>query len=254
MTTREFTQEELETIGKQIGLHGLKPMSAEDEQRVKYCFSRLLGVPKGRLPGSRVGAANRRRFPFRGPILVQLASLLVIFYGASVAAHYTAKFYLRAERIVGEYVVGQANAMIDTAATKLGYERPPIPPDELTVRELVEREAFRWQLNPRLAIANMVIESAEKHEAYSGKGAIGLMQVMPFNFKRCGLKSPAELLDPEKNIACGVQILAEEMKNYKDDPVKALQVYNGGPKCLGVCEESINHARKVMKTWVRDVG
>lgn len=171
-----------------------------------------------------------------------------------VALHYFSHAYVAVERDVSRYVVETAEAKVDETAEWLGYERPAPKLRELNVREIVERESLRRKLNPRLALANMLEESGENPHAYSSVGAIGLMQVMPFNAKRCGLKSPAELLDPEKNIACGVRILAEELATYRDDPDAALQAYNGGAKCVNRCPESINHAKKVLRRLARDIG
>jgi soluble lytic murein transglycosylase-like protein len=67
-------------------------------------------------------------------------------------------------------------------------------------------------------------ESTLDPNAKSKKGALGLMQVMPSNFKNLGITNP---FDPAQNIMGGAQILAENLKRYgnMDD---ALRAYNGG--------------------------
>lgn len=100
----------------------------------------------------------------------------------------------------------------------------------LSPEQLADREALLRGINPALVRAVMHTESAGKPDAESIKGAVGLMQVMPANYKRCGLPHPGKLWEPDLNVACGTQILAEELANHKLDD--ALRVYNGGPKAL----------------------
>lgn len=118
-------------------------------------------------------------------------------------------------------------------------------------RALAEAAAKKYKVDPDLVLANMAVESDHDANAISPKGAIGLMQVMPANAKWCGLKSPSELLDEEKNIDCGVKLLAAEMEFFNNDPRKALQSYNGSRKCVGVCRESIQHAERVLTLYAR---
>jgi soluble lytic murein transglycosylase-like protein len=101
---------------------------------------------------------------------------------------------------------------------------------ELTPEQLADREALLRGINPALVRAVMHVESRGKADAVSIKGAVGLLQVMPANYKRCGLPHPGKLWEPDVNVACGTQILAEELKNHKLDD--ALRVYNGGPRAL----------------------
>lgn len=100
----------------------------------------------------------------------------------------------------------------------------------LSPEQLADRAALLRGINPALVRAVMHTESRGKIDAVSIKGAIGLMQVMPANYKRCGFEHPGKLWEPELNVACGTQILAEELKNHKLDD--ALRVYNGGPRAL----------------------
>jgi soluble lytic murein transglycosylase-like protein len=100
---------------------------------------------------------------------------------------------------------------------------------------------------PHLLLKSVVsVESNFNPHAISHKGAISLAQIMPANAKRCNLKSHTELWNIVTNLRCGAQILSEELQNYNGDVVTALQVYNGGPKCIKRCTESINYANKVL--------
>lgn len=165
--------------------------------------------------------------------------------------HYTSHGVLQVEDAVSSRFRATKEAVVGGLATDLGYERPPMETKK-TVQDLAELEAIVAGVNPSLVKALMHAESAGDSFAVSPVGAIGLMQVMPFNAKRCGLKSPGELFDDRKNIKCGVQILREELRTYDNDPVKAIQAYNGGAKCIGRCPESIRHAQIVMKRLATD--
>jgi len=115
---------------------------------------------------------------------------------------------------------------------------------------IIEQEALlaadTHGVDRRLFKALIKVESGWNPRALSHAGAMGLAQVMPFNHKRCGLRSPKQLWDVVHNTQCGAQILAEELDNYNGDVVKALQAYNGGPRCVGRCRESIQYSAKVL--------
>lgn len=73
-------------------------------------------------------------------------------------------------------------------------------------------------------------ESAGNPKALSPVGAVGLMQVMPFNATKLGLKSEKDLWVPRLNILAGVRLLAALLQHYRGDIVSALVAYNSGPK------------------------
>ena len=119
-----------------------------------------------------------------------------------------------------------------------------IPPTSIDAA--IDRAADRKGLPRPLLHALVQIESGKRVDAISPKGATGLSQVMPFNARRCGLSHAEYLKHPILNLECGAQILREELDTYKGDVTKALQSYNGGPKCLGKCRESVEYAKKVL--------
>lgn len=126
--------------------------------------------------------------------------------------------------------------------------------DSFTADELAERAALRRKLNPSLLRAIKHVESRGKALAESPKGAIGLMQIMPANAKRCGLKHYSQLFDPETNIDCGAQIISEELNTYGGDAIKALIAYNGGPRAVKAgYPESVKYAQNVLATMSRDI-
>ena len=102
---------------------------------------------------------------------------------------------------------------------------------------LIAEIAGQYDVDKFLVKAVMRQESSFDETAYSKKGAIGLMQVMPAMGEqwaratgRSGFKRTA-LWDPHTNIEAGTWILAQALDRWqtRDDPVPfALAEYNAG--------------------------
>ena len=102
---------------------------------------------------------------------------------------------------------------------------------------LIEEIAAAHDVDKFLVKAVMRQESGFDATAYSSKGAIGLMQVMPGTGEqwaratgRAGF-SRAALWDPRTNIEAGTWVLAQALERWQmhDDPVPfALAEYNAG--------------------------
>jgi soluble lytic murein transglycosylase-like protein len=147
----------------------------------------------------------------------------------------------------------EKNRIIYNLANSWGFEQKRPAAQPLSIPERAELAALRQGLNPALLKAVVHVESRNQEFALSPKGAIGPAQIMPENAKRCALKTAALLLDPQINIDCGARILREELDKY-GDLVTALQVYNGGPKCINKCSESVSYSRSVLRRLARDIG
>lgn len=92
--------------------------------------------------------------------------------------------------------------------------------------------AEKHSLDPHLVWAVMRQESLYDESAVSPAGALGLMQVTP---RASGLtrkkgkipsKVIAEILEPKKNIAFGIRILASNVRTFKGNLVPAIASYN----------------------------
>lgn len=119
-------------------------------------------------------------------------------------------------------------------------------PSRAVLEHEAQRAARKHGLNPRLFKALVKVESAWNPKAISRVGARGLSQIMPFNARRCGLPHPDALWDATTNLTCGARILSEELEAHGGDLQKALQAYNGGPRCINRCKESIQYAKSVL--------
>ncbi|MBC7545456.1 MAG: lytic transglycosylase domain-containing protein [Candidatus Sericytochromatia bacterium] len=100
-------------------------------------------------------------------------------------------------------------------------------------RQIIERAAAEFQLDPFLVAAVIREESRFNPRAVSGVGAIGLMQMMPstagWAAKNLGQPAPGSdaLHKPEVNIRLGAWYLHYLIRRHKDLP-DALAAYNGG--------------------------
>lgn len=184
---------------------------------------------------------------------IRAIKLVAISLIICTALHFAAHQWVALEQRLNAGVQEAQAEVVAAIATRHGYELPIAELPELSPLEIAEREALRHKINPAVVRSLLRHESAENQFALSNKGAVGLMQVMPFNAKRCGMK-PAELIDAEKNIKCGVKLFAEDLKATGGDLSNALRRYNGGPNCVKyICRESEEHQRKVLALLARDI-
>ena len=85
-------------------------------------------------------------------------------------------------------------------------------------------------------------ESAFNPEAQSPAGAIGLMQVMPANYKRCGLPHRAKLWNERINAECGkLKSFREELATYKGNLINALKAYNGALSAFALAAKNLSN-------------
>jgi soluble lytic murein transglycosylase-like protein len=107
--------------------------------------------------------------------------------------------------------------------------------------KLLELYSQQNSLDERLVAAVMLQESGGNPQAYSGSGAVGLMQVMPSDGIAAGFLCGAgpcfssrptmqELFDPDFNISYGTAMLASLIRKYGNER-DALRAY--GPMDIG---------------------
>ena len=102
-------------------------------------------------------------------------------------------------------------------------ECDPIPDADST--PMIAEAASESRLDPELLRAVIHQESAFPC-AVSGRGAMGLMQLMPDT--AAGLRV-ADPFDPRQNIRSGAQYLRQMLDQFKGDEELALAAYNAGP-------------------------
>ena len=121
-------------------------------------------------------------------------------------------------------------------------------------RQVVDREAERYGLDPKLVRAVIYVESGENPVAVSPKGAQGLMQLMPGTAAEVGVDDP---LRPRENIRGGVGYLATLIHDFDGQLELALAAYNAGPGAVrkygGIppYRETQEYVRKVLDVYRR---
>lgn len=90
----------------------------------------------------------------------------------------------------------------------------------------IHRAAASEGLDPALVLAVVMVESGGDPSARSGKGATGLMQLMPATAGELGVEDPAH---PGQNLEGGSRYLARMLERYDQNLELALAAYNAGP-------------------------
>jgi soluble lytic murein transglycosylase len=134
-------------------------------------------------------------------------------------------------------------------------EKPRRPNSKLDSHDfdvLIQLAADRYGVSFSLIKAIIRAESGFNPKAVSHKGAMGLMQIMPGNFKALNIKEP---FDPEQNIMAGVQYMAHLLDRFKGKVPLALAAYNAGPdrveayQDIPPIQETEEYVKKVMKFY-----
>jgi hypothetical protein len=108
------------------------------------------------------------------------------------------------------------------------------------VIEAVLRSSRRYDLDPYLVTAVLLVESDARPWAVSGKGAIGLMQVMPYMAEQLPLAG--NLTTIESNVEAGCFILADNINRLGE--AKGISSYFWGRRIRGVAYlEKVQEAR-----------
>jgi soluble lytic murein transglycosylase-like protein len=133
--------------------------------------------------------------------LALLAALLVSDGGRDVP-----------RRVESAGAVG-ARAALDAAevAAHLGELNPSLSEQQIArIATAVVKYSAKYGLEPALVVAVIEKESAARPWARSPKGAIGLMQVMPYTMGSLGVAG--NLAHIESNIEAGCMILADNIR------------------------------------------
>lgn len=107
--------------------------------------------------------------------------------------------------------------------------------EEEQVRELAEEIGTEYAICPELLQVLAFHESSYKEDAENG-GCIGLMQIDPkWHEKRMEELGITDLYDPEQNMWCAADYLAELAGKYEDIGM-AFMVYTGDSGAWEYCE------------------
>jgi soluble lytic murein transglycosylase-like protein len=122
------------------------------------------------------------------------------------------------------------------------------PCDISAYKQTIESTAAKYGLDSALLKGVIRAESGFNPNAVSGKGAQGLMQLMPSTSQALGCSDP---FDPTQNIDAGAKYLKQQIDRF-GSVEQALAAYNAGPgavaKYNGVppFRETQNYVQKVL--------
>lgn len=93
------------------------------------------------------------------------------------------------------------------------------------IERLVQQLAPQYQVNPRLALTIIAVESNFNSAALSSANAMGLMQLIPDTARRFGVRNA---FDPQQNIRGGLAYLRWLLAYYRGDVRLVAAAYNAG--------------------------
>jgi hypothetical protein len=136
----------------------------------------------------------------------------------------------------------------------MGENRPAMNIDRDGAEKLVREAAERHNVDPALVRAVIETESNWNPSAYSRKGAMGLMQLIPTTAQRFGANNA---FNPKENVDAGVRYLKRLLERYNGNLDLALAAYNAGEGAVdrahGVpfYRETRNYVQKVQNAYYR---
>ncbi len=126
-----------------------------------------------------------------------------------------------------------------------------------SIRELINRAAARYDVEPALVHAVVSAESAYNPNAVSSAGAIGLMQIMPATGADYGVDKASDLFDPSLNVNVGVRHLRRLLQKYGNDYRRVILAYNAGEGVVDRTDgrvtytETVDYAARVTRAYRR---
>ena len=133
-------------------------------------------------------------------------------------------------------------------------EKPKINPRYSSKKydDIIANAAQQHGVSFSLLKAIIKAESDFDPKAVSKKGAKGLMQIMPENFKPLGINDP---FDPRQNINAGARYFKQMYDRFKGKLALSLAAYNAGPTAVEryntvpPYEETEEYVEKVLKYY-----
>jgi soluble lytic murein transglycosylase-like protein len=127
-----------------------------------------------------------------------------------------------------------AAAVAATEASKpvvpLKFEESQKVPDG-PYGKMIYETARRHSFNPQVVAALIGAESNGNPRAYSRKGALGLMQLMPSTAQRFGARLE-KIYEPKENLEAGISYLSWLAEQFPNDLSKVLAAYNAGENAV----------------------
>jgi soluble lytic murein transglycosylase-like protein len=138
-----------------------------------------------------------------------------------------------------ELPIGRAIAEVNPELSAVQRDR---------IARAVVRYAHKYELDPSLVAAVLLVESSGRPWARSSKGALGLMQVMPYMMRPLGLVGAPSTI--ETNVEAGCIILASNIERLGEED--GISAYFWGSDIRGVAYlERVRAARERVRSEIR---
>jgi soluble lytic murein transglycosylase-like protein len=132
---------------------------------------------------------------------------------------------------------------------RLAALNPHLTPGQLDrIEAAVARYSAKYGLDPVLVAAVIEVESSGKPWARSPKGALGLMQVMPYMIRPMGMAGNASTV--EANVEAGCAILAGNIRRLGEEDGISAYFWGGNIRGDGYLRR-VQSARERLRTELR---
>jgi soluble lytic murein transglycosylase len=121
----------------------------------------------------------------------------------------------------------------------------PAQVDPAPAEQFVRQYAAHYRVSPELVAALIDVESQWNPRAVSGKGGMGLMQLMPSTARRYGAFKP---FDVEQNIAAGTRCVTALMWEFHGDLRLVVAAYYAGDH--GIARKQLNYQNPDVVAYV----
>ena len=122
-----------------------------------------------------------------------------------------------------------ANPDMQIDANKIEHRLSTLPSAKRWIIDLVDTIAVRHNIDPKLVLAIIAVESNFDVSARSPKNAMGLMQLIPDTADRFNIKNA---FDAAQNIKGGIKYLRWLLSYYQGNVALAAAAYNSGEKTV----------------------
>jgi len=226
----------------------------------------LYRLPQGTVTRLRVQVKMAKRTAITAWIVLTTLVLFATFLAPRTSAQITRvvdpsgrQLFINAEppltaKLSATAGKSRASIYLPAETSFTGQSRPALRTDRDGVEKLVREAAERHRVDPALVRAVIETESNWNPNAYSRKGAGGLMQLIPTTAQRFGAN---DVFNPQQNIDAGVRYLKTLLERYNGNLDLALAAYNAGEGAVdrahGVpsFRETRNYVHKVQDAYFR---